>query len=169
MNIGWIKMNRLEIAKQVRKKILNFIKKNPGTHFSDILRRLNLSSGRLTYHIMKLEEAGKIFAQYEKYWKRFYPISMKGEKIPLSLTPTEMKLIKLVRKRPGSTYNDLVKRFGKTRQSIYFHFKKLSKMGMIRTESVKGEHHFYVKGNHFLPPNIHPRCASCNDKYHSVE
>ena len=140
-------MNRLEISKLVRKKILNFIKKNPGTHFSEILRRLNLSSGRLTYHIIMLEEAGKIVAEYDGYWKRFYSISMKDEKIPRSLIPTEMKLIKLVKRRPGSTYVDLVKRWGKTRQSIYFHFKKLIKMGLIRTESVKGEHHFYVKGN----------------------
>ena len=140
-------MNRLEIAKQVRKKILNFIKKNPGTHFSDILRRLNLSSGRLTYHIMKLEEAGKIFAQYEKYWKRFYPISMKDEKIPKSLTPMEEKIFKIVKKHPGSTYMDIVKRCDKTRQAIYYHFKKLTKKGFIRTESVKGKHHFYAEGN----------------------
>ena len=145
--MGWIKMNRLEISKQVRKKILNFIKKNPGIHFSEILRRLNLSSGRLSYHIMKLEEAEKIFAEYKRYWKRFYPISMKDEKIPRSLTPTEMKLIKLIKRRPGSTYMDLVKRCEKTRQSIYFHFKKLTKKGLIRTESIKGKHHFYVKGN----------------------
>jgi len=140
-------MNRLEIAKQVRKKILYFIKRNPGTHFSDILRRLELSSGRLTYHIIKLEEAGKIFAEYEKYWKRFYPISMKDEKIPKSLTPMEEKIFKIVKKHPGSTYMDLVKRFGKTRQLIYYHFKKLTKMGLIRTESVKGEHHFYAECN----------------------
>ncbi|MDP7265159.1 MAG: winged helix-turn-helix transcriptional regulator [Candidatus Thermoplasmatota archaeon] len=140
-------MNRLEIAKQVRQKILYFIKRNPGTHFSEILRRLGLSSGRLTYHIMKLEEAGKIFAQYEKYWKRFYPISMKDEMIPKSLTPKEEKIFKLIKRRPGSTYMDLVKQWGTTRQSIYYHFKKLTKMGLIRTESVKGEHHFYAEGN----------------------
>ncbi len=96
---------------------------------------------------MKLEEAGKIFAQYDGYWKHFYPISMKDEKIPRSLTPTEMKIFKIVKRHPGSTYTDLVKQCGTTRQSIYYHFKKLTKIGFIRTESVKGIHHFYVKGN----------------------
>ena len=138
-------MNRLEIAKQVRQKILNFIKRNPGTHFSEILRRLKLSSGGLIYHLAKLEEAEKIFAEYEKYWKRFYPISMKGEKIPRSLTTMEEKIFKIVERHPGLTYMDLVKRCGKTRQSIYYHFKKLIKIDLIRTERVKGKHHFYVK------------------------
>ena len=138
-------MNRLDIAKQVRKKILGHIKRNPGTHFSEIQRRLNLSSGRLTYHLAKLEEAGKIFAEYDGYWKRFYQKSMKGEKIPRSLTPMEEKIFKIVKRHPGLTYVDLVKRCGKTRQAIYFHFRKLIKMDLIRTESVKGKHHFYAK------------------------
>jgi predicted transcriptional regulator len=42
---------------------------------------------------------------------------------------------------------DIVKRCDKTRQAIYYHFKKLTKKGFIRTESVKGKHHFYAEGN----------------------
>jgi len=138
-------MNRFDISKKVRAKILSYIKRNPGTHFSQILKRLELSSGRLTYHIMKLEEAEKIFAIYEKYWKRFYPISMKDEKIPKPLTPRQKETCDFIRKHPGSTYMELVGKFGKTRQAIIYHMNKLLKMGLVRGERVKNKFHFYVE------------------------
>ena len=137
-------MNRFDISKKVRGKILSFIKRNPGTHFSRILKRLELSSGRLTYHIMMLTKAEKIFAVYNGYWKRFYPISMKGVKIPDPITPEQVKIYNFIKKRPGSTYKDLVKKFGKSRQSFIYHITKLMKMKLIRGEREKRTYHFYV-------------------------
>ena len=138
-------MNRLDIAKKVRRKILAHIKNNPGRHFSEILRRLKLSSGRLTYHILKLEEAEKIFAKYDGYWKRFYPISAVDDEIPESLTPKQAEILRIVGKHPGSTYMKIVDRCGKTRQAIYYHMKKLVETGKIRIDVVKGKHFFYVE------------------------
>ena len=137
-------MNRLEISKQVRRKIHYYIKRNPGSHYSQIMKRLNLSSGRLSYHILKLEEVEKIFVVYEGYWKRSYPISMKGEIIPNPLTQEQMKIYNFIKKHPGLTYESIVKKFGKTRQSFYYHIKKLMKMNLLRRERIKGKHHFYV-------------------------
>ena len=148
-------MNRLDIAKQVRKTILDFIKRNPGTHYSEIMRRLNLSSGRLAYHLAKLEEAGKIFAEYDGYWKRFYQKSMKGEKIPRSLTPMEEKIFKIVKRHPGLTYVDLVKRCGKTRQLIYYHFNTtVSQNSMISFSSTMWTDHILKQ----QPCKSYPNC-----------
>jgi len=137
-------MNRLEISKQMRKKILSYIRRNPGCHFCRIMKRLKLSSGKLTYHILKLEEANKIFAIYDGYWKWFYPISMKGENISKPLTPNQKKIYDLMKKHPGITYKEIEKKFGKTRQSFLYHIKKLTKMNLVKTESVRGEFHFYL-------------------------
>ena len=137
-------MNPFDISKKVRAKILSYIKRNPGCHFSYILKRLELSSGRLTYHILKLTETEKIFAVYNGYWKRFYPISMKGDKIPEPITPRQKETCDFIRKRPGATYMDLVDKFGKTRQAIIYHMNKLIKIGLIRAERVKNKFHFYI-------------------------
>ncbi len=138
-------MNRLDIAKQMRRKILSFIKKNPGTHFSEILRRLKITSGRLTYHIAKLEDGRKIFSKYDDYWKRFYPISAINDTIPKSLTPKQKEILDILNRSPGSTYMDIVKKCGKTRQAIFYHMKKFIKTGHVRIDQVKGKHYFYVE------------------------
>jgi len=138
-------MNRFDISKKVRRKILSYIKRNPGSHFSHILKRLELSSGRLTYHIMKLTEAEKIFAIYNGYWKRFYPMAMKGETIPNPTAPRQKDTCDFIRKHPGATYMDLVGKFGKTRQAIIYHMNKLIKIGLVRGERVKNKFHFYLE------------------------
>jgi len=137
-------MNRHEISKQIGKTILSHIRRNPGSHFTHIRERLELSSGSLSYQILNLEEAEKIFAVNDGYRKRFYPISMKDEMIPDPMTPNEEKIFDLIKKRPGITYKDMVKMSGKTRQSFLYHIKKLTKMNLIRAERVSGEFYFYA-------------------------
>jgi len=137
-------MNRLENSKQIRRKILSHIRRNPGCYFRQILKRLDLSSGSLAYQILKIGEAGKIFAVYDGYLKRFYPISMKDEKIINPMTPKQGQIYNLIKKCPGITYKDIVKKLGKTRQSFLYHIMKLTKMDLVKTKSVRGEFHFYV-------------------------
>ena len=139
-------MNRLEKSKQIRRKILSYIRRNPGCHYRQILKRLELSSGSLAYHLLKIEENKNVFAVYDGYWKRFYPISMKDETILDRMTPRQKKIYDLIKKRPGSTYMDIVKKLGKTRPTFVYHTEKLMKMNLIRRELVKGKFHFYVDG-----------------------
>ena len=137
-------MNRIEISKQVRRKILSHIKRNPGCHFLQITRQLKLTTGRLTYHILKLEETKKIFPLYDGYWKRFYPISMKDEKIPNLISPKQEKIYNFIIKNPGSTYKEISKKYGTSRQTIVYHIRKLRKVKLIRGEREKRTYHFYV-------------------------
>ena len=137
-------MNRLEISKQVRKKILSYIKRKPGIHFCEILRCLELPTGNLAYHILKLEETKKIFSVYDGYWKRFYSISMKDKRIPNLMSPKQEKIYNFIIKNPGSTYKDILKMYGTSRQTIVYHIRKLRKVNLIRGEREKRTYHFYV-------------------------
>ena len=135
------------MAKKLQKKILYYIIENPGVYVSEIMNQLEIPFYIVSYNTRKIEKDGAIFSKYDGLKNRLYPIYMKNEKLPIMLTPKNEEIFKIVKRYPGSIINDLVKRCGTTRQSIYYHIKKLTKMGLIRTESVKGEHHFYAEGN----------------------
>jgi len=137
-------MNRLEKSKQVRRKILSYIKRNPGSHFTQIRKRLELSSGCFARQILKIEKDEKIFSIYDGSRKMFYPISMKDENIPNPMTTTQEKVYDLIKQYPGLSYEDIVKKEGKTRLTFVYHIGKLMKMNLVRREREKGKHHFYV-------------------------
>ena len=140
---------RREEAIEVRARILAYIEQHPGTHFSGIRRALSISSGRLSYHIAKLEESGDIFSEADEYWKRFYPATMKRRR-PQALTPKQKEIRKYVEEHPGAIYKDFVRDLGRTRQAHMYNVKKLVEKGYLRMKMVGLEHHFYMTAKKYL-------------------
>ncbi len=137
-------MIEYEKSKQLRKNITSYIQKKPGCNYSKIMKHFGLGSSSIAHHMARLEDGNEIFAVSDGHWKRFYPISMKNNHLPNPLTRQEKKIYKSIENRPGSTYKDFMKEFGKTRQSFIYHIKKLTKMNLIRVERVKCKSYFYV-------------------------
>ncbi len=143
-------MNRREIARQTREKILEYISEFPGKHFSDIRRQLVLSSGRLSYHISKLEKDRSIYSEYDGYWKRFYSMAVKRKRLPKVLNPMSKEIATIIRENPGATYMDIVEVWGKTRQAVMYHTKKLLKEGVIRSKWKNRKYHFFPRRKKYL-------------------
>jgi len=125
-------MSRLKISKQKRKNILRFISKKPGTHFSEIKRHFKYSTGSLVYQLDILLNDKKIFSRYDGFWKRFYPISMRRKRNFIELTPMQENIVKILIKKPGSSFMDLADRLKRTRQAMMYHLKILVKEGIVK-------------------------------------
>jgi len=72
-----------------RNDIYNFIKSNPGFHFREISRSLNMPSSTLKYHLNYLERKGFLSKQSEKGYLRYYA----SEKV----SSNDKKLLNLLR------------------------------------------------------------------------
>lgn len=56
---------------QVRRRIAEYVRSNPGVHFSAIVRDLDLATGQTQYHLRKLRRGGELTAE-ERHGKTHY-------------------------------------------------------------------------------------------------
>lgn len=126
-----------------RNEIYNFIKKNPGYHFRELSRKLDMPSSTLKYHLNYLERKGFLAKKSEKGYLRFYVSEKVGanekkllailrEDVPrniilyliLCFESTQSEIIdfaKKWKKHPSKIGHHL----NKHRTTIAFHLKKL--------------------------------------------
>ena len=136
-------MNRLQKSKRKRTDLVRFIAKNPGTHFSDIKRHFGFSTGSLVYQLELLLNSKEIFARYDGFWKRFYPISMRRKRIFLEISPMQQVIVNMLEKFPGSSFMDIAGRLGRTRQAIMYHLKILVKEGIVQRKKSGRKYIYY--------------------------
>jgi len=138
-------MNRLQISKRKRTYLVRYITKHPGTHFSDIKRHFGYSTGSLVYQLEILLDRKEIFARYDGFWKRFYPISMRRRRKFVEITPTQEVIVKILVKYPGSSFMDIANRLGRTRQAIMYHLKNLVKEGIVKRKKSGRKYLYYME------------------------
>lgn len=78
-------MDELEQALKldVRKKIYNTIKRNPGLHFREIQRRVGIATGATQYHLDYLVKKHLIKTEREKKFLRYYLVRQNFEETNL--------------------------------------------------------------------------------------
>ena len=138
-------MNRLENSKQKRKDIVNFITKNPGAHFSGVKRHFGYSTGSLVYQLELLMEGKEIFARYDGFWKRFYPISMRRKRRFIEITPVQKKVVSILEQSPELSIMEIAERMKRTRIDVIYHLKNLVKMGIVRRKKSGRKYVYYLK------------------------
>ncbi len=137
-----------------RGRIMGYIETNPGVHFTDIIKTLDIGSGTLAYHLDVLQKHGFIVVRREGVYKLFYPRSRARES-SLSL-PTgrffstgnnkgnfkpsnlEKKVILAIEEIPGITQVELAEQLGISKQSLGYHIKKLRRAGIVTVKKEKG-------------------------------
>ena len=133
------------MAKRKRTYLVRYITKHPGVHFSDIKRHFGYSTGSLVYLLDQLLDSKEIFARYDGFWKRFYPISMRRKKKFVEISPLRKKVVRMLEKSPGSSFMDLADRLGRTRQAVMYHLKILVKKGIVRRKKSGRKYIYYLK------------------------
>jgi len=120
----------------VRGRIYQYIKDNPGTHYTLIRRELDLNNGVLSYHLHTLVRLELVKSRRQGTRKLFY---ITGIPVPDTITAkmngTEMRIRQAVRERPGITQKELGEMFpDKSRRTISHYVKTLSRKDHIRLE-----------------------------------
>lgn len=120
----------------VRGQIYGFIKTNPGVHYNQILRKVGVKNGTLSYHLGVLEKTELIQSRREglKY-RVFYPTGMNFPKSErFRLTDFQIQIIESLKRHPGLTQKELARLLGQKPQTINYNIKVLDQAGLLSVE-----------------------------------
>ncbi|MCD6461343.1 MAG: winged helix-turn-helix transcriptional regulator [Thermoplasmata archaeon] len=108
-----------------RRRILDYIYRNPGANFSAMMSSLEMKNGVLSHHLRILERRGYILSKKDGAFRRYYLFSQ-------SPPPTlEEKILHILSSRPGINQSDLAKEVGVSRQVINYHIKRMTESGRV--------------------------------------
>lgn len=119
-------MDRKSLNKN-RRAIIKFINKNPGTHFSGIMKRLKMTKRGLGYHLERLVKEKIVVSVPHGIYRFYYP---PGTEIPRHFTPKQQVILDIIGKQPCSQAEIA----GTLRNNLYavgYHIGNLVKMGAI--------------------------------------
>ncbi len=130
----------------VRGQIYGYIKTNPGAHYNQIRREIDVKNGTLAYHLRVLEKTELIKSRKEGVrYRAFYPV---GHKFPkkerFRLTNLQYRILKTIEKNEGLTQKDISAHLQKKPQTINYNIKVLQKADLIELKRVGRKSRCYV-------------------------
>jgi len=133
------------LSLEVRRKIYNFIKMNPGMHLRKISRELKIPKTTLMYHIKVLKEHELLSTNLKEGYTRFYVIknvSYRYKKVlNLLRNDTTRNILLMILLYKISSRREISEELGMHPNSITFQLRKLLKMDII--ESAPFENGYY--------------------------
>ena len=138
---------------ETRRKIYEFVENNPGLHFNEISRRIEIPRTTLFHHLRVLEKQDLIELRYKGEYKYVYPKNELGAK--------EKEILELLRKKipciillhfffsHSCSQIELSRDLNLHPSTVSYHLKKMMKMGII--EVATAENVLFI---HLLIPMI---------------
>lgn len=132
-----------------RGRVYEYVRNNPGVHYSEIKRELDLNNGSLAYHLHTLEREELIKSRTNGRFKLFYPT---GVKIPKDMEPQvssiRRQILNIIRDIPGITQKELALKLPiKTQRTISYHIKNMEREGVLRLEKAGRETKCFIADN----------------------
>ena len=131
-----------------RKRIYEEIVMNPGLHFRELQRRLNMPTGMLEYHLNVMIKDGVIIVREEGKYRRFFAntvMSSKERKI-LGLLSNDIarKIVIFVLENERVNHKKIVEYINLSPSTVSYHLNKLVKNGILKREIVGRENYYSV-------------------------
>ena len=122
----------------VRGQIYGYIKTNPGVHYNQIRRGIDVKNGTLSYHLRVLEKTELIKSRKEGIrYRAFYPTGMKFPKVErYRLTELQTKILDIIKSRDGINQKDISKILNKKPQVINYNIKVLRQAELIIVKKI---------------------------------
>jgi predicted transcriptional regulator len=120
----------------VRDRILQFIRENPGCHLRKIKDELDLAMGTVQYHLDKLEKAGRITSQKQGLHKYYFVVGAfeENEKQLLEVLSNETAreiLMFIIEQKKYPSQIEISKHIGISSASVSWHIKRLQDYRII--------------------------------------
>jgi predicted transcriptional regulator len=142
-----VKRGALELEK--RKKIYNYILRNPGLHLSELARKLDIPKTTLNYHLKYLEKKGKITSRSGSLYLRYFPANKLKEidKNILNLIRQDIpcEIIIYLFLNPYSSRLKISEHLKKHPTTISFHLYKLMDKDIIESFKFENEGRYRIK------------------------
>ncbi len=128
--------DELEVALQldIRKKIYNTMKRNPGLHFRELQRRVGIATGALQYHLDFLQKRHLIKSEKETKFIRYYLVRQQFYDTPLMslLRQDSMrKIIVFLMQKRFAANQTVSKGVQLSPSTTSWHLEKLSESGVV--------------------------------------
>ncbi len=118
-----------------RNKIITLILEQPGVHFNEILRELDISAGTLVWHLDILDTFKVIQKQRIGQYLVYYPYTVRNpiNKLDLKLrkSRTTLEILQLINDHPGMYQNQIAHRMGLNHKTVKYHIDKLIESELI--------------------------------------
>ena len=122
--------------RDVRDRILRFIRDNPGCHLRKIKDELDLAMGTVQYHLDRLEKAGRVTSQKQSLHKYFFLVGVfeENEKQLLEALSNETArdiLMFIIEQKKYPSQSEISKHIGISSPSISWQITRLQDYGII--------------------------------------
>lgn len=122
-----------------RRKILRFVKRNPGLHFREILRRVPLTRGTLDYHMKTMESVGLLKTISGRgrihYFVADAPYSAEEETLIIALRNESLRrIITEIYLNQGACNEEIAEDVGLSGATVYEHIRYLEDLGVVIAE-----------------------------------
>ncbi|MEM0466146.1 MAG: winged helix-turn-helix transcriptional regulator [Candidatus Thermoplasmatota archaeon] len=131
----------------VRGQIYGFIKTNPGVHYNQIRRKIDVKNGTLSYHLWVLEKTELIKSRREGLrYRAFYPTAMKFPKEErFRLTELQIQIVNLIQQNPGIHQKEIARVLHQKPQTINYNIKILAQADIIQVSKKGRKTRCYTK------------------------
>ena len=133
--------------------LTEIIHKNPGLHFSEIVRVSGLKNGVLAYYLTKLESSGTIKIEREKNKTRFFTPSIPYEEIKIIIflrKETSRRILSVLSDSDGLKFKSIVNKVGKSAPTISQNLSKLIESDLVILKIENSEKKYHLKRNSTL-------------------
>jgi predicted transcriptional regulator len=122
----------------------------PGVSYITLKNIYNLTAGTLRYHLEYLEKADRIMVDIENGKRCYYPkrheVALSGQvasnQVRSNLNKTQQKILNAIKKQPGITQKELIKKTKLSRIRISYNINKFIDLGFVK-KSNNGKHVMY--------------------------
>ena len=132
----------------LRKRITEYVRRNPGVYFRQISRDLNLAVGQLDFHLNTLVKGEILVKESSVGNARFYVRDKfsKEEKRAISVLRKEIPrgIVLFLMENPGSNPSLILGNFKFTSATLSYHMRRLEKSGILHVKQEGRERHYYV-------------------------
>ncbi|NHJ39469.1 MAG: ArsR family transcriptional regulator [Asgard group archaeon] len=140
-----------------RAKIFTLIKTQPGIHYSEIVRNLNLGKGQTTWHLSFLERFDMIRKMKSKHFVVYYPNdenlideSISNTQLILIKSETRNQIFQYINEKPGKTQNDLMKDLNISQSTLAYHLIILEELNLITIQKKGRRGYYFINNNQSL-------------------
>lgn len=137
LSYKWLNGDPLD--NDIRLRLLEYVKKNPGVRFSNIIRKTAINRGTALYHLGVLEYFDMITrfksGSYTLYFQNSGMYSNREKVVSLALQePAQRHIIEFLSKNEGATRGDIAKALGLSGSTITWHVAVLKKYAIVLAE-----------------------------------
>ncbi len=153
---------------ETRRRIYTAISLNPGLHFRELQRQLEISTGLLDYHLKYMEKKELIVSRRDGSYLRYYarnqvPRDMK-ELLPFLRQEITRTILIYLLQNPGAMHGDILQNLTISGATLSYHLKKMTAAGIVERNRVGRESRYTVKNPEMVADALITYRRSFTDK-----